>query len=229
MSSRAVTAREMQFAYYFLKRIGGNTDNNLLLTAVVAWLRQESGQNYIGNNPLNIRHSPFQSGSRETNGNGSFAIFPNLMAAAYASADLLLSAGHDYRGYWLIIKAAQHGTKTAQQANEQALDFLEAIALSKWDAGHYGLTKKERTVATYNVAHNHLIGVWLTIGGKLPAIKVMPDPPKGGKKNHPKPRTTPPKSLNPPSTTSNYVDPFEARGFYMASRPSSDLGNLPPV
>lgn len=227
MASAAVTTKEMTFAYYFLKRLGANMNNPYLITAVVAWLRAEVGYNlkfmHNMNNPLNIRHSPFANGYRHAGHNGVFATFATLQKGAYAAADLLKSAGHDYRGYWLIIAAAVHDSKGVKDQQAQARDFLEAIALSKWDSGHYSLPKNQQTLATYQESNNRLFKVWLTITGNLPVIKVMPDHP--AKRSLPKPR--PPRSLNPPSATSNYIDPFEAQGFYKASRPSSDLGNLP--
>jgi hypothetical protein len=46
---------ELRFAQLFLRALHANERNSYLILAVVAWLRSESGTNYIGNNPLNLR------------------------------------------------------------------------------------------------------------------------------------------------------------------------------
>lgn len=233
---KPVSKKEMQFAYYFLMRLGANVDNPYLITAVVAWLRAEVGYDlgamYNKNNPLNIRSSPFAVGYRHTSNNGSFAIFSDLKHGAYAAADLLSGAGHDYRGYWRVVAAARRkpqgtGAELEAALQTQARDFIEGIALSKWDSGHYGLGKGDPTVANYDESKVSIFKIWLGITGKLPSITIQPDqPPK--KKTAPKP--VPPQPL-PPPTPNNvvYLDPYETRAFYRASRPSSDLGSLPPA
>lgn len=229
MSSQPVSTKEMQFAYYFLKKLGANLNNAYLITAVVAWLRAEVGYDlgkmYNKNNPLNIRKSQYATGYRQTATNGSFAIFSSLKYGAYAAADLLLGAGNDYRGYWRAVAAAKRGTKDDADAQTQARDFIMGIVLSKWDAGHYGLQPNQLTVATYST-DNGIFNIWLGINGKLPSIKVDVDQPKPDKK---KSKPKPPPSLPPPSALPDYLDGDEARAFYNGSRPHSDLGNLPPV
>lgn len=221
------TVKETQFAVYFLKKLGVGTGNAYLITAVIAWLRQESGglSKVIGNNPFNIRQSKYASGYRQTKGNGKFAIFSSLKMGAIASAQLLLDAGHDYRGYWRIVKAARRANDgTDGDKQKQALDFLAAIALSKWDAAHYG-TGRDVTLGTYDPAKNHLVRVWATISG-IPAIPVEPTAKeKDTRKRAAKPR--PPGPLNPPTSNHSYLDPWEPRGFYRDVHRQSDMGNLP--
>jgi hypothetical protein len=221
----------MQFAYYFLKRMGANLNNSYLFTAVVAWLRAEVGYDlramYNKNNPLNIRHSPFQSGSRKTASNGSFALFATLKDGAYAAADLIVGAGHDWRNYWRIVAAARRSSKDDAGAQTQARDFIEAIALSAWDAGRYGLGKNQRTVATYSETDVSIFNIWLGITGKLPTIKVTTDKPKPPPKKVIHPR--PPRPLPAPTSRPDYIDGARDKGFYAASRPPSDLGNLPSM
>ena len=241
-SQPAVSKKEYTFAYYFLYRLGANMKNAYLVTAVVAWLRAEVGYDlrymYNKNNPLNIRQSKYASGYRQTQGNGSFAIFDTLKLGAYAAADMLKGAGKDWRRYDRIVSAATYSVtrKSGESASDfdarqqqQARDFITGIALSAWDAGRYGLPKDERTVATIDLNHVSIARIWAGIGGTLPNIKVNNETPeqerarKRGKKLKPKP----PAPLPPPNTEHEWMDPWAPKSFYMQSRPKSDLGNLP--
>lgn len=171
---------ELRFAVYFLKYLHANSTNTYLILAVVAWLRSESGQHYIGFNPLNLRpgkdDAAFRSGIR-TGKVGQFSIYKSLQAGARATATRLLNAGSDYRGYGLIVSAAQRsGGDTVQSMQQQATDFLNAIALSKWDASHYGLGKNP-TLANADFTKNKLLKVWDSLLGfpvTLPADPVKP-------------------------------------------------------
>jgi hypothetical protein len=228
-AQKPVTKREMQFAYYFLKKLGGNMSNPYLITAVVAWLRAEVGYDlgsmHNRNNPLNIRSSQYAVGYRKTEHNGSFAIFSSLKYGAYAAADLLSGAGHDWRHYDRIVAAARRGAKDDADQQTQARDLIEGIALSAWDAGRYGLNKAHRTLETYAESEVSIFGIWLGITGKLPSITVDVDQPRKKKA-----KAVPPPPLEPPTLDGpEYLRPYEAAGFYNASRPKSDLGNLPPA
>lgn len=132
-----VTEREVRFARAFLKSVGGNQSNGYLLLAVIAWIRAEVGVNFRfmrGNNPFNIRRSSYASGYTQTRGNGSFAIFKNLTVAAKATVAFLIKNAR-FGNYNPILKAAR---RRGGNAAIQARDFLMAIAMSKWSAGHYG-------------------------------------------------------------------------------------------
>lgn len=205
------TKNEYRFALAFVKALHGDTSNPYLLTAVIAWLRQESGSlsRVIGNNPFNIRRSPFAYGYRKSSRphGGHFALFRTLEIGAKATVYLLTSAGHDWRHYDRIVRAARgsnNGTPKDQQ--RQALDFLAAIAMSAWDAGHYGAKDGDPR-------KNHLVMVWTSITG-LPPLPAEPNKPRHAQPRHqPKP---PPRDLKAPMQMVTFIDPYEARGFYNA-------------
>lgn len=182
-------AREVSFALSFLKYAGVKFPerNAYLLLAVIAWLRQESGGigRVIGNNPFNIRSSPYASGYRiSRNGNGRFAIFKTLDAGARATVALLKSDGaNGWRGYGRIMRSILHGGGSETADRDQAIQFLTAIALSRWDAAHYG-SMVGQDVGTYDGTKNHLIQVWMKLLG---APVIIPPPP-----------VKPPKPVDPP-------------------------------
>jgi hypothetical protein len=132
---------ELTFAFRLIQALHGNTNNLYLILAIIAWVRRESGMNYIGNNPLNLRPGAddlkYRSGVRRSAGNGYFSTYANLTDAARASANRLLSVG-SWAGYRPVVAAIRRSAKGTKAMQEQALDFLYAIALSKWSATHYG-------------------------------------------------------------------------------------------
>ena len=202
-----VVVAERQAAQAFLKAIGANWNNNDLIYAVVAWMRQESGgiKSIIGNNPFNIRDSPLASGYRQTHGNGHFAIFPTLAIGLKATALLLLSAGHDWRNYDRIVRAFRNGS---------AIDALTAIALSAWDAGHYGYHPGDP------ISNNHLVRIYASFTG-MQIPKPTSGKPKGGTQGtKPQPKKQPlpqrPRDLNAPIIVRDYLHPYDARDFYNA-------------
>jgi len=220
----STTAKETAFAIAFLKALKGDYQNVYLITAVVAWLRQESGglSRVIGNNPFNLRpgadDARFRSGIRTSrNGNGRFSMYATLAKGAQAAANRLLKAGNDYRGYAPIVKAVRGNySKRPEDQQLQARDFLKAVAMSKWDASHYGAVTY--TYGPYNthmpVYHeeaNHLIKLWRRFTGvTMPPVKT-PTPP------------APPPKARPSSQQSIYmqysqtfIDPYAARRFYEA-------------
>ena len=127
---------EVQFARSILKYAKGNVNNIYLLLAIIAWVRKESGQRYIGNNPLNLRPggdiAQFMSGKRK-GPVGYFAVFRNLDIAAKATIRRLSVVGA-WAGYKPVLAAMRRGGDQVDQAR----DFLIAIAKSKWSADHYG-------------------------------------------------------------------------------------------
>lgn len=201
-----LTEKEVRFARSFLKYLGANQVNGYLLLAVIAWMRQESGQTYLGNNPFNIRKSPFASGYRQTrNGNGKFAIFANLDVAAKATV-AFLKANAKFGNYGPIIAAARRATGK-DGGVQQALDFLTAIAISKWDSAHYG-------AADGDLGKNHLIKVWATLTGTSIPKQWFVDP-----KPKPKPPPKPPfrqvvQRYHYPVPTADFIKPYAGKAFY---------------
>jgi len=227
MSNMKAKAAEVGFAQAFLKQLGGDYNNIYLITAVVAWMRQESGglSKVIGNNPFNLRPGRddlrFRSGTRKSkNGNGFFSVYASLAKGAQAAANRLISAGSDYRGYNDIVSAAR-GNYSKQPGDQalQARDFLKAIAMSKWNASHYGALDitgppDERHYGEeYHEDANHLIMLWRKFTGlTFPAVKnPMPKPPR----NRPKPQ----KSLIMALPLGNYIKPYAARTFFEQRHP----------
>jgi hypothetical protein len=214
-AKHTASVKERRFAEAFLKFMGSDAKNVYLVTAVIAWMRQESGSNYIGNNVFNLRpgkdDAKFRSGVRKSkNGNGYFSVYPSLEAAAKATANRLISAGHDYRGYDKIVAAVRRASDgSAKDQQEQGLDFLTAVAMSKWDASHYGSPNGDAW-------SNHLVAVWATITGlpALPAEKVK----------QPKPRPSAPRDLNTNLLPGQFIDPYEIRRFY-----ADKHGSEPPL
>lgn len=224
---------ETTYALYFLQKLGAKTTNAYLLTAVIAWLRKESGGKIIGYNPFNVGTSKYALRYRTLKDGRKVAVFGSIKSGAYAAADRLLRAtvgGAD--GYRRIVTVARRGAGSTEQTKQtQALDFLMAVALSKWDANHYGLGKGA-SLDTYDAANNALIKVWATISG-VPAVTLPAEPVKPTKAEldyeKRKKRPRPPKPLEPPSMPGNiyYIDPQEVLGFYRNAHRVSDLGNLP--
>jgi len=185
-----------------------NSRDTYLIAAVGAWFRQESGSlsRVIGNNPFNIRSSPLQSGTRTTLHNGHFAVFSSLSKGFEAAAYLLIHGSASY-GYQLALNAMKKG------GNQAAVDFLAAIAMSSWDAAHYGAAN---WAEAFDPKQNHILGLYLTIGG----IQLQ-DP-------HPrvKPRKRPPVLPRPHFALPEqhaYVDPWVSAQFYRSRRRHADL------
>jgi hypothetical protein len=181
-----------------------NPKDTYLIAAVSAWFHSESGgvKSVIGNNPFNIRPgitSFMSNGYRVSkNGNGKFLTFATLSKGFEATAYLLIHASKTY-GYQLALNALKNG------GNQAAVDFLAALAMSSWDAAHYGATD---WLAAYNPAKNHLLRTYTGITGVQ-----LGNP-------HPKPRkkkaTVPPqKDFNYNSVVRNYLDPWAAKERYL--------------
>lgn len=178
-----------------------NPQDNLLIIAVSAWFHQESGglKNVIGNNPFNIRPgmvSFMSNGYRvSTKGNGKFLTFATLAKGFEATAYLLMRANKAY-GYQLALNALKNG------GNEAAVNFLAALAMSSWDAAHYGA---HDWLTAYDPKTNHLLKLYLSYGG------VQTQNP------HPKPKKPVPKlprDFNFKVTPNNFIDPYAAKVRY---------------
>lgn len=225
--------QEVRFARAFLHALHANETNGYLLLAVIAWMRSESGTKYIGNNPLNLRPgkdiAPWASGSRKGSV-GYFATFRTLDDAAKATAARLLKAGNDYRGYALVVKAAQRASSGGGQVT-QAVDFMNALALSKWSAGHYGTyflvydPHIDEYKHKWDLSRNGIIKVWVGLTGmKIPPswFTDVVQPPKPPPPPRPKPpRPSQPRSLQHVNPKGEYIDPYAAQRFYR-ERPHLD-------
>jgi hypothetical protein len=220
VSVRPITkAFEVAFARSLLKYMHGNVNNIYLLLAVIAWVRSESGTHYIGNNPLNLRpgadDAKYRSGIRQGRV-GKFSVYVTLDAGAHATANRLLRAGNDYRGYGLVIRAAQrHSGDSAKDQQQQALDFLNALALSKWDAGHYGTSGNP---ATFDQSKNNLVKVWARLLGHPVVIPNDPAP-SAKPKPKPKPPKPPPAPKQPRAVEHvvpkrDYLDGYAQKNWY---------------
>lgn len=174
-----------------------NPKDTFLIIAITAWFHQESGslRNVIGNNPFNIRPgmtSFMSNGFRVSkNGNGKFLTFATMEKGFEAAAYLLMHGNKAY-GYQLAINALKNG------GNQAANDFLAALAMSSWDAAHYGATD---WTSAYDPKSNHLLRTYLTFHGVQ-----MANP-------HPKPkkqRPVLPADFNYRVNGRVYVDPWDA-------------------
>lgn len=204
------TKQEVAFATAFLRYLHANSNNVYLLLAVIAWVRGESGKTYRGNNPLNIRRSKFAISFRQTRGNGQFAVFANLDTAAKASAYLLMH-GPGFAHYGLIVAAAQRQAAGAADQQRQAIDFFQALVMSAWDAGHYGLSEDQRkdpnaiyTTVLYSV-WTSLLGHQVILPKAKEAVKKPPKPP---------PPPAAPRTLVHAIVRREYIQPYAAAEFY---------------
>ena len=218
-TTRAIQAFLGYLHDHYNKRIN-NRDPNLIM-AVAAWFIQESGglSRVIGNNPFNIRVSPLQSGYRVSkNGNGRFAVFSSMAKGFEAAAFLLMHGGwgsgkkdQDAYGYRLALNALKKG------GNQGANDFLAALAMSKWDAAHYG---SHNWTEAYQAKHNHLIRNYLTYGG------VILDAPATDKPRKPIPPLA--KDFNFKVAPNNFLDPWYALRLYQSRRRSGSVAPKDP-
>lgn len=223
---------------HYSKRIN-NKDPNLIM-AVAAWFMQESGglSRVIGNNPFNIRDSPLQSGTRQTRGNGHFAVFSSMAKGFEAAAYLLLHGGYgnkkvaiyevrvvdgvkrsvvvgykkvdsDLYGYRLALAALMKG------GNQGANDFLAALAMSKWDSAHYGAHNWQEA---YTKEHNHLIRNYLTYGG---VILSAPEKPR-------KPIPPLAQDFRFQVSPNNFLDPWFVKRLYERRRRGSSVASNDP-
>lgn len=213
--SKAIVAMLTYLNKNFSKRI--NPKDTFLIIAISAWFHQESGglSRVIGNNPFNIRQSPLAVGYRQTkNGNGKFAVFATMADGFRAAAYLLIVGGHgsgskdaDAYGYRLALKAMMKG------GNQGAWEFLAALAMSKWDAAHYGAANWQEA---FDAKHNHLLRNYLTYGG----VQLANPHPKPKKK---KPVPQLPRDFNFKVSPNNFIDPWRAQDMYdrRHAKPSS--------
>lgn len=124
-----VTTVEAVLAQRVLRKLGADPLKPAMVRAVVAWFRQESGllSRVVGNNPFNIKAGAASKLSSGTSSNG-FLIFPS-MAVGFEAAAAVLLAGAPAHGYGTVLTAVR---------NNDALQFLAALARSQWSESHYG-------------------------------------------------------------------------------------------
>jgi hypothetical protein len=244
------TSREVIFAQAMLRYLGADAKNPYLITAIIAWIRAESGQRYLGNNPLNIRNSKFANGFRQTKSNGKFATFKNLAIAGKASAYFLLhNKGHGYEAVIRELRKSVSGTTKSYQ--DQGIRFLNALAKSDWSSGHYGFAHKvtyftypngpngapvahtvlemyPQKTMTWNwmLQHNKLISIW---GGILGQKFTIPADPQAPEKVAPAPKQPPqpkqPRSFINDVTPREYISPYQSRDWYEERSPRRIAGD----
>lgn len=219
MAKPKVTEKEVRFARAFLKYARFNQTNTYLLLAVIAWARAEVGVDfkamYNRNNPFNIRKSRFAYAYRRTNGNGSFAMFKTLDIAARATV-AFLQDNASFGKYAPILAAGRRGASGDKALQSQAIDFLTAIAMSKWSSTHYGAEDG-------NLANNRIVKIWAGLTGTPIPAKWFEDTKKVVKK-----RVIPrqPRALQHVLPETSYIEPYAASSFYDA-RPHSGSFILP--
>jgi hypothetical protein len=221
---------ELTFAYRLLQALGGNTTNMYLILAIVAWVRRESGQKYIGNNPLNLRpgkdDAKWRSGIRQGRV-GKFSVYANLTDAAKATANRLLTVGA-FAGYKPIILAMRRAATTAADQQKQAVDVLHYIAMSKWSSDHYGYgkTPDPNMSETDMWAKNKIIALWQSLTNEWGSKVTLPkDAPIQPKPNAPVPKQ--PRSLAHTIPTRDYLLGFQAYTFYVSRH--EEVPTLPGI
>lgn len=192
---------EVHAAQAFLRHVGADWKNQDLIRGVVAWFRQASKDTYggraqvRGNNIFGLRNSA-----------GKLYTYATFDAAAIAAADRLLAGSKikgDPKAYGLVIRAAKSG---------RISDFLQAIAMSAWDAAHYGYTPD-------HPENNHLFAVFNAITGlTMPAPPPAPAPPR---------RRFPqqPRDIPHPFAPSPYLDAGQVGRAYR-ERHKNPMGNV---
>lgn len=121
-----------QIASRFLADLGA-PDNKETNTAVVTWVKGESGGVVYSNNPWNIHYDvarqynlPGVVGSRTVPNGEVVAVFSSLNDGIDASAKYI---SYNQHGYPAAVSALRAG---------DAVGFLNGIAASDWAGGHYG-------------------------------------------------------------------------------------------
>lgn len=198
---------ELRFAHLLLVNLHANLSNSYLILAIVAWMRSESGRNWRGFNPLNLRpgadDAKYRSGVRLAGHNGHFSVYASLEAGAKATANRLARLSY----YTDMIAALRRGEKPTKYG-DQAVDFLRALVVSKWDAGHYGLKGAELKdpnsifKTTIYKVFSSLTGHPFTIPAEVAKTPKPPPPPRQ------------PRSLRHTIPVREYIQPYAAETFY---------------
>jgi hypothetical protein len=180
------TLAEVKRAKRFLSLIHAPTTDSLLLIAVVAWMRIEGrGFDVDAAAKRLLKAAIYEPMHASPFGKKYDYTYINAQRRALAEQ------------YALVITAARQA---------QPADFLYALAISAWDANHFG-----------GFPNNALIKMYQSFTGlTLPASKTkVPKPP-------PLPTQIAPKLHLPPPTS--YIVGYETQGFYLARNgPIPDL------
>jgi len=203
-----VSPNELRFAYYFLRAMHGNVNNAYLLLAVVAWLRATTprGQRWVGNNPLLM-----------VSRTGALLRFSSIQAAAQAAANRML-AGRAALGYKPLIYRIREAVTSDADKKQQALDFVNRLALSYWDPLHYGLGwyavfDTFDPTNSQQQALNRIFNIYVKLPGMrftLPA-DLFPTPKVHEPKEPPKPKQ--PLSIRHVHVPPDYLLPYAAYHF----------------
>lgn len=216
--SNVAQVGEVVAAQAFLRAIGANYQSTDLIYAVVAWMRTSEGgrANLWGNNPFNLRASTARfipsnliAGTKYRIGYGTLLRFATLTDGVKAMAAYLKGvvkvAGGSWLGYGLILRAFKAGNP---------VDSLIAIALSAWDAAHYGFDTSNRDPSAA-LAKSAIYKVYASFTGLQ-----MPTP-KQPKPAPPKPEA--PNDLPAPPLAHPYIEPHRAAAFYRERHKQDDF------
>lgn len=149
---KVATLAEVRAAQRFLSMLHAPTQSNLLIIAVVAWMRVEGKGFDIGEAARAIlKRSIFT---------------PTLPGPYMGWAQYNANMKAQAESYQLVLAAARHN---------QPADFLYALALTSWDSNHYGGYGN----GLIDAAKNALLKMYGTFTGlTLPTPKVkVPKPP----------------------------------------------------
>jgi hypothetical protein len=182
-----------------------NPNDVYTIAAVSAWLHVTSGgglSKVVFNNPFRLRGAP---GPRRADGSptpGPLLRYATLAQGFIAAAKVLMKAT-TANGFLLALNALKRG------GNEAAVDFLAAMAMSRWDAGHYGAAD---WLAAFDATKNKLLAAYTKIGGvQLKNPYVKPVKPA-------KPASKLPRDYNFQPVKITYLDPWAAGMLYKARR-----------
>lgn len=217
---KPLTEKEVRFARAFLHATHANEANGYLLLAVIAWLR----------------------------GSAKAFAFTQYASRAAGVAALIrtLKVGGAKAGYAIVLKRLMDATPAADQKKReaqqvaQAMDFLNLLAMSKWDATHFGTQTytltgspaagQTKVPGPLDLTKNSLIKIWAQLTGKPipsswftdPAPKPPPPPP---------PRKPGVKGIDHGQPKPNYIDPYAAGRMYAERLHTGDflLGNDTPM
>ena len=177
---------EQAQARVFLRLIHASTKDNLLILAVVAWMRVVGKSWSPRLMAQKLLHATVYRPLDPILGRKRGLDLGKLNAERKAEAQL----------YQLAVSALRHG---------HAPDFLVALALTDFSSNHYG--------ATTNAAdptENKLLSVYASFTG----LALAPQPPAKPPKPPYQPKI--PRVLQPPSFAHSYLDGFAAQRFYDA-------------
>ena len=222
MARRKANRAETIWAQAFVKAMGSSQYKDpYLLQVIVTWIRLEGGLGKMrGNNPLNIRLSPFASGYVwDSTHKFKVAKFSSMAQAvkAYAwyfksgttsfSTDPNPGVSNPKEAWAVFMRSVRRKVGTTAQAQQRAKELLVAIGTIGWNGktyfNHYGFSQN---------SGGRLFEVYNSIGGvtfppiytKTPGVRKTREIPP------------PPRPLLPPAPQRIYMDPYAPKGFLNA-------------